>query len=577
VFSRADRREHATSAGVIDDAVSAALARVGVPVPPRRIVSKARRLREADAVVDTREFDAADGRDKLGAAIEEAVTAVDFVAGARFAEPFVALRFDAAALRALVCDDVLARGAGYGAADTGRGACLHVQFSSPNLNKALHVGHLRNNFLGMAVSRLVANQGYEVLRFEAPSNHGQHISKAVVGYLLWSTTPDPVAAGMKPDHFVQSFYVRFNEHRATLADDSPEARGLDELVATVTSRLYTYDESLVPVWRALTEWTYDGIKETYRRIGTRFDTAFREDESLHMAAAAVEARLGTACFRRPDGSVYVDLTDRGLRRATLLRGDNTPVLCAQYLGINLRRQAVFPEFGLLNIMGREYMDRVPELVGTLERLGAERVTRRHEVVFHAHVTLPEGRMRSRDGSSITADSVLDATHDRFVDLLTRRSAGAASAESISELAHDVSVAFLKYHFLRRPVDRDVVWDERSLWRETLPRFQRLFDAYTKAETQGWRRTGGDEACSGHDCIDLLLHVEMFPDVARRAAEEREPALLVRLLDDLAEAATASACTAHRRAWQAASVTFRRACHLLNLRLPRGFELLGPSR
>lgn len=559
---------------MINLVVGRALTRAGIALPPGRIVSKAKRLRDVDAVIDTREFDIT-ARAVVGPRIVEALADVDLVAAAAYADPFVTLCFDGTSLRRLVCDEVLARGATYGDGDVGGGECLHVQFSSPNLNKALHVGHLRNNFLGMALSRIIAGQGYEVLRLEAPANHGRHISKAVVAYLLWATTADPAAAGMKPDHFVQSWYVLFNEHREALDDDHPRARELDDLVATVTRRLHERDESLLPVWRALTEWAYDGIRTTYRRIGTSFDVALREDESLGDATAAAHAGLGTACFRRDDGSVYVDVGEGDdVRQATLLRGDGTPVLCAQYLGISLRRQASYPGFGLVNVMGREYVDRVPELVRTLRALGAPSVADRHEVVFHAHVTLPEGRMRSRDGSSVTADEALDAARAGMVDRLLRRTSGVPET-AVQDLAEALAVALLKFHFLRRPIDRDVTWDERSLWRETFPRFLRLFEAYATTEWRAWRGPLEEKEADGACCTALLIHIETFPDVARRAFEGRDPVHLVHFLEILGDQVTESTCMSHRPTWRAVSVTMRRAHHLLALRVPRGFEVLTP--
>lgn len=554
---------------MIDAVIGEALTGAGIAVPDRRIVSKAKRLRDVDAVIDMRDF--TDGeRDAMGASVVAALGDVALVVEASFADPFVGLRFDPPALRELVCDTVFRAGPAYGAGTVGDGRCLHVQFSSPNLNKALHVGHLRNNFLGMALSRIVANQGYEVLRLEAPANHGRHISRAVVAYLLWSTTADPAAAGMKPDHFVQSWYVRFNDEWEAASED--ERRGLDDLVAEVTRRQHRGDDpALVLAWRTLTEWAYDGIRSTYRRIGTSFDVAFREDESLPASEAAVLAGLGTACFRRDDGSAYIEVGEGDdARQATLLRGDGTPVLCAQYLGISLRRQALYPGFGLLNIMGREYVDRVPELVRTLEALGAASVAARHEVVFHAHVTLPEGRMRSRDGSSITADDALDTTRAGVAERLRRRT---DDEVAVADLAEPLAVALLKLHFLRRPVDRDVTWDEAGLWRETFPRFLRLFEAYATVEWRAWRGPVLDHEGSDGCCTTLLVHLETFPDVARRAFDERDPVSLVHFLEGLAEHVAASPCRSHRGTWQAASRTMGRTLHLLAVRLPRGFEVL----
>ncbi|HEX9969413.1 MAG TPA: arginine--tRNA ligase, partial [Acidimicrobiales bacterium] len=525
---------------MIDAVIGEALTGAGIAVPDRRIVSKAKRLREVDAVIDMRDFTEGE-RDAVGASVVAALGDVALVADASFADPFVGLRFDAPALRTLVCDTVLRHGEAYGAGTVGDGRCLHVQFSSPNLNKALHVGHLRNNFLGMALSRIVANQGYEVLRLEAPANHGRHISRAVVAYLLWSTTADPRAAAMKPDHFVQSWYVRFNDEWEAASED--ERRRLEDLVAEVTRRQHRGDDpALTAVWRTLTEWAYDGIRGTYRRIGTSFDVAFREDESLPASEAAVLAGLGTTCFRRDDGSVYIEVGEGDdVRQATLLRGDGTPVLCAQYLGISLRRQALYPGFGLLNIMGREYVDRVPELVRTLEALGAASVAARHEVVFHAHVTLPEGRMRSRDGSSITADDALDVARAGMAERLRRHT---DDTVAVDDLAETLAVALLKLHFLRRPVDRDVTWDEAGLWRETFPRFLRLFEAFATVEWRAWRAPASEHEGGDGCCTPLLVHLETFPDVARRAFDERDPVSLVHFLEGLVEHVATSPCRSH---------------------------------
>lgn len=182
-------------------------------------------------------------------------------------------------------------------------------------------------------------------------------------------------------------------------------------------------------------------------------------------------------------------------------------------------------------------------------------------------------MRSRDGSSITADEVLDTTRAGMAERLLRRHDAPFGTASIEDIAEPLSVALLKLHFLRRPLDRDVTWDEHGLWRETFPRFLRLFEAFATAEWRAWRGPRTEESDEGACCTTLLVHVETFPDVARRAFDDRDPVHLVHFLDELAALVTSSACVSHRRTWRATSMTMRRADHLLGLRLPRGFEVV----
>ena len=439
-------------------------------------------------------------------------------------------------------------------------AVVQVQYACPNLNKGLHVGHLRNAFLGAALANIVEAAGHRVIRVDQPSNRGKHIAKAVLAYQLWGDESTPASTAERPDQFVQRFYAQFASHAAD-GDDAALTEQLDRTL----DRLEVGDPEVVQIADRLTAWAYEGIQQTYGRIGIRFDAVFAEGDTLDLAEDVILGSQDVA-LRRPDQSVYVDLSDRGLREITLLRQDGSPLLHAQFLGACLRRQQLDPDTTLLFVMGEEYRHTVPELLGTLELLGHERLAARIEAVHHGMVTIDGTKLSSREMGVPTADSLLDEVRDRLADDWERES-GQRLGFHERDVCDRLAVAMVKYLFLGTRRDRAIDWDLDALWESIPGKIRRVVMCLDEgADGRGWREPSKRD---GEDVRSTLLHLDRFGACIEEALDRRDPFVLVRYLDDLcslSRAATASTL-ADPRLPQAAAAVARTTLGFLDIQLP----------
>jgi len=453
-------------------------------------------------------------------------------------------------LRSSVVAGILGSRATYGCTNRGDGRMVQVQFSCPNLNKALHLGHLRTNVMGMALAHVLAATGWHVVRSDQPSDWGRHIAKAVLGYQR-AGTPSLVSSSRKLDHAVQDFYVSFQP-------------GLDDdALAQVAAGLEAGDPALLAHNRAVTAAAFEGIRQTYTRLGTAFDVTLREGDTIPLAKAAIAAQLGRTCHVRDDGSVYADLTDDGEHPVTLLRADGSPLLHAYYLGASIRRHELAPGARFLFLMGREYADTFPGLVEVVRRFGMARLAGDTEAVYHGMVSLGTRKMSSRGDDVVDVDGLLDSVADRF-----RASWHADLDPFEEEVCEQLAVALVKYHFLRVPRMRDLVWDEGELWSKTLPRFASLMRVLSNpagAATATAARPG--------DLRSLLLLLDSLPEAVDETVARRDPSHLVRLADAVCEhvRVTTLAPDVH----EAAVVMLRRTLALLNVHLPAYLTHLPP--
>lgn len=411
---------------------------------------------------------------------------------------------------------------------------VQVQFSCPNLNKALHLGHLRTNAIGVALANIAVASGYDVIRVDQPSSRGRHIVKAIFVYLGRGGTDSPEAAALKPDHFVGSLYAEFARRNGTSA---PGERGpLDDELDALVQRLDAGDPELEAVAERLTRWAYDGITSTYARIGTRFDAVFPEGESVALARACIEGHIGDGAWRRPDGSVYVDLGRYGLRPVTIVRRHGGALLHTQFLGACIRRAQLDADSPLLFVMGQEYKDTVPELLGVLQELGHADFARRFEAVYHGMVRSPVGRLSSRRDALVVddvLDSVVDRLHGRWA-----RELGRPLDWHEADVCERISVALVKLHFLRPRRIRDVVWDEAELWNRTAPLLGSIL-ATVASGASGAAAHAPTDGPEAERVRALLLSLDLFRRAVGIALDRRDPAELVRLVERIV--GDASAC------------------------------------
>src|SRR5687768_14886501 len=346
----------------------------------------------------------------------------------------------------------------YGTGEEHRGEKIVVSFNSPNANKALHLGHLRVCFMGMAMANLLDARGYETLRSEMLSNYGIHICQAIAAYNRWGEGSTPDSTGMKGDHFVAKWYALYHAKLAEVPELEDEAARLLQDMEAGKDELLAFNAQF-------TEWSIQGIYETYERIGTFHDFRFRELDTLPIAMRLIaQALLRGECLRRPDGSVYVDLEDKGLGTVTILRRDGTPLVFTQLLAVWVRREQLHPYHHVMHVTGDQWTAGVNALLEILKRFGCERAGSMTEGVYFGMVKLPEGKMRSREGIVVGADQVLDRLRDRMIDTWAEAAPG-----PIDHFQRDVSerlgLAVVKYWLLGFKRHAYITYDEEVMWRD----------------------------------------------------------------------------------------------------------------
>jgi arginyl-tRNA synthetase len=478
--------------------------------------------------------------------------------------PNVYIRPSLAALHEAVTSGVIAQGHAYGTSTVGAGRVVQVQFSCPNMNKALHLGHLRTNVIGMSLAHAFAALGFRVIRTDQPSNWGRHIDKAVVAA---SRRPWPEG---RADRAVGELYAWASRALADPETAPDFERELDDVMA----RLEAGDPDTLARNSHLTESVYAAIRQTYDRIGTRFDAVLREGDTLRISKAIIARHLGGHCMQREDGSVFIDLTDAGLREVNLLRREGGPLLHAYFLGASTRRHSLWPGSPFLFLMGREYAETVPELKEVVRRLSSPEMADNIEAVYHGMVGHGTKKMSSRT-DAVDVDDLLDRV---AADLLAGWEA--ASQEPLDPFHADVAersaVALVKYHFLRTPRMKDVAWTEDDLWRSGLPRLAKVVrvlrhrPAAADCLPQGGRAE--DEVRA------LLLAVNRLPDAVRETAVRRDPSHLVRFVDEVCERAEAAGRRGHvdQGLHEAVAIAVNRALDLLGVALPPFLAALPPA-
>ncbi|RMF49139.1 MAG: arginine--tRNA ligase, partial [Bacteroidetes bacterium] len=303
-----------------------------------------------------------------------------------------------------------------------------VEYPSPNTNKPLHLGHLRNLCLGEAVCRLWERVGAQVIRANLVNDRGIHISKSMLGWKKFFAPATPQTTGKKGDHFVGDCYVAFEKaYRAEV--EALKQQGLSEEEALVQAPLFQEAQALLraweagdpetwALWRQMNEWVYEGFEATFQRMGVRFDRVYYESETYKLGKKVVEEGLARGLFyREEDGSVWADLTPEGLGKKLLLRRDGTSVYLTQDLGTADLKFQDYPDLTRsVYVIGNEQDHHMRLLVALLRRLGRPYA----EALYHLSygmVELPTGRMKTREGTVVDADDLLDEMHSRALELV----------------------------------------------------------------------------------------------------------------------------------------------------------------
>ena len=316
------------------------------------------------------------------------------------AGPYLNVRVDISALATKVHQSVNREGDTYGCGDMLAGKKIMVEFSCPNTNKPLHLGHLRNDAIGESISAILKANGAEVLKVNLINNRGVHICKSMLAYQKFGNGETPESAGIKGDHLVGKYYVKF-------AQWEKEDPSVTALAQDMLKKWEEGDPEVLSLWTRMNGWTLDGVAETYKHTGISFDKYYYESDTYMLGKDTVMQGLQKGVFyKEKDGSVWIDLAEINLDKKVLLRKDGTSLYLTQDIGTAISRHGDWPFDSLIYVVASEQTYHFKVLFHVLEKLGYSWASDLHHLAY-GMVNLPDGKMKSREGTVVDADDLFE--------------------------------------------------------------------------------------------------------------------------------------------------------------------------
>ena len=450
---------------------------------------------------------------------------------ANAAGPYVNVRIDRAAALEDVLKAIEKAGDHWGCGEELTGRKVMVEFSSPNTNKPLHLGHLRNDILGESCARILAARGADVQKVNLVNDRGVHICKSMLAYQKFGEGQTPETLGVKSDRYVGDLYVKF-------AQWAKNDKSAEELAQSMLQDWENGDEEVRALWKMMNGWALSGINATYERTGVSFDRIYRESETYLLGKDKVLEGLEKGVFyTHEDGSVRMDMSDIGLDTKVLLRSDGTSVYMTQDLGTAISRHDEWPFDHLIYVVGSEQEYHFKVLFHALKKLGfdwAERL--RH--LSYGMVNLPEGKMKSREGTVVDADDLIDEL--AALSLAEMKEKGRDEViEDAAMTAEKIAVAALHYFLLQVSPSKDMIFNPQeslSFTGNTGPYLQYMVARITGLTAKAAQMDGQVNAAllSRDDEWDLGRRLAEFPDLVARAADKLDPSILATGLYEIAK-------------------------------------------
>lgn len=425
-----------------------------------------------------------------------------------------------------------------------------VEYSSPNTNKPLHLGHVRNNLLGYSLSEILKACGNKVVKTNIVNDRGIHICKSMLAWKKWGDGCTPESRKQKGDHLIGDFYVLFDKHyKAEVAElmekgmTKEEAEAASPLMQEARAMLRDWeakDPEVRRLWATMNEWVYNGFDETYKRMGVDFDKIYYESETyLEGKEKVLEGLEKGIMYRKEDGSVWADLTNDGLDHKLLLRSDGTSVYMTQDIGTAKLRFQDYPIDKMIYVVGNEQNYHFQVLSLLLDRLGFK--WGKDLVHFsYGMVELPEGKMKSREGTVVDADDLMDemVATARAVSAELGKLDGCSEKE-IGEITEMVGLGALKYFLLKVDPRKNITFDPKEsidFNGNTGPFIQytyaRIRSVLRKAAEAGMGMSGYAGVKPGEREITVIQRLADYPTVVGDAGRNYSPALIANYVYDL---------------------------------------------
>ena len=347
-----------------------------------------------------------------------------------------------------------------------------VEYSSPNTNKPLHLGHIRNNVLGYSICQIFSAVGFDVVKNNLVNDRGIHICKSMVAYQKWGNNETPESSGLKGDHLIGKYYVKFDKNyqkeiQELIAKgiDKEEAKEKSPLMIETRNMLQKWeqgDTNTVALWKQMNGWVYEGFDHTYKRLGVSFDKIYYESDTYLLGKEIVQEGLKSEVFfKKEDGSIWIDLTPEGLDEKIVQRSDGTSVYITQDIGTADLKYNEFKMDKFVYVVGNEqdYHFKVLQLI--LKRLGKSYADGLYHLSY-GMVDLPEGKMKSREGTVVDADELMDevvATAKKQTEELGKTDG--MSSQELSDLYEVLGIGAIKYYLLKVDAKKRMMYDPKE--------------------------------------------------------------------------------------------------------------------
>lgn len=434
-----------------------------------------------------------------------------------------------------VLKNILLSPESYGKTNSLSGRKIMIEFSSPNTNKPLHLGHLRNDALGESVSRILKFLGAEVYKVCIINNRGVHICKSMLAYKKFGNNETPESLGVKSDRFVGDFYVKF----AKWASEDP---GAEEEAQEMLRKWEAGDPDTVALWKKMNNWAVSGMERTYKRTGVSFDKYYFESDTYLLGKDAIAKGLEEKIFYKDEeGTTWVDLTEENLDKKVLLRKDGTSVYITQDIGTAIQRHNDWPFDQLVYVVGSEQIYHFKVLFLVLKKLGYSWA----DMLYHLSygmVNLPEGRMKSREGTVVDADDLIDSLRDMAVEEIKVKNREEAVGD-INDVAEKIALGALHYFLLQVTPSKDMLFNPKeslSFNGDTGPYLQYMGARITSVLKKAESSPSVQGAVSDYSLLDeeyeweLLKLLAKFPDVVDEAGRNMDPSRIALYLYELSK-------------------------------------------
>ncbi|MTE27906.1 arginine--tRNA ligase [Winogradskyella ouciana] len=428
---------------------------------------------------------------------------------------------------------------------------IMVEYSSPNTNKPLHLGHIRNVLLGYSVAEILKASGKKVYKTQIINDRGIHICKSMLAWQRFGNGETPQSTGLKGDKLVGNYYVEFDKaYKKEISElvsqghSEEDAKKNAPILLEAQDMLRKWeagDKDVVALWEKMNNWVYDGFEETYKAIGVDFDKYYYESQTYLLGKEFIAEGLKTGVFyKKNDGSVWCDLTDEGLDEKIVLRSDGTAVYMTQDIGTAIQRIKDYPDVGgMVYTVGNEQDYHFKVLFLILKKLGFDWAKNLYHLSY-GMVDLPSGKMKSREGTVVDADDLIEEMANTAEEISKELGKlDEYSEEEKKTLYKTIGLGALKYYILKVDPKKRILFDPKEsidFQGNTGP-----FIQYTYARIQSILRKSDSDVTSTSLRDQIVLHekekqllkqLEQFPEVIQNAAEQHSPALIANYTYDL---------------------------------------------